>query len=94
MNKTKKTTFVVAFFVIFMITISCIVNITPPISMRFSAQVTIIDTTAEGMDSLVSGANVTMQSITYGDIHEAQTNSLGLVLFHNLLPDRYNARAF
>jgi len=93
MNKTKKTTFVVAFFIIFMITISCIVNITPPTSMRFSAQVTIIDTTAEGMDSLVSGANVTMQSITYGDIQEAQTNSLGIVLFHNLLPDRYNILA-
>ncbi len=93
MNKTKKTTFVVVFFIIFMIAVSCTLNITPPASMRFSAQVTIIDTTAEGMDSLVSGANVTMQSITYGDIHEAQTNSLGIVLFHNLLPDRYNILA-
>ncbi len=81
------------FFLILLVALSCTLDITPPTSMRFSAQVTIIDTTAEGMDSLVSGANVTMQSITYGDIHEAQTNSLGIVLFHNLLPDRYNILA-
>ena len=93
MNKLINTTFISACFIMFMIAISCTLNITPPASMRFSAQVTIIDTTAEGLDSLVSGASVTMQSITYGDIREAKTNSLGIAIFNNLLPDRYNILA-
>lgn len=93
MNKFYKITFITACFIIFMIAVSCTLNITPPASMRFSVQVTIIDTTATGIDSLVTGANVTMQSITYGEIHEGETNALGQALFHDLLPDRYNILA-
>ncbi|MEA3392045.1 MAG: carboxypeptidase-like regulatory domain-containing protein, partial [Candidatus Marinimicrobia bacterium] len=93
MNKFHKITFITACFIIFMIAVSCALNIASPASMRFSAQVTIIDTTAAGLDSLVSGANVTMQSITYGEIYEGKTNALGQALFHGLLPDRYNILA-
>ena len=93
MNKFRKITFITVCFIFFVIAVSCALNITPPASMRFSAQVTIVDTTAEGLDSLVSGANVTLQSITYGDVSTRETNSLGVAVFNNLLPDRYNILA-
>lgn len=79
--------------IIVMIALSCTLNITPPASMRFSANVTILDTTVTTSDSLVAGADVVMQSITYGDVFEAKTNSMGLASFNNLLPDRYNILA-
>lgn len=78
------------FFLIMLVFLSCALNITPPTSMRFSANVTIIDTSVTGSDSLVAGANVVMQSITYGDVFEAETNSEGIANFSDLLPDRYN----
>ena len=93
MNKFYKLSCISVCFIIFMIALSCSLNITPPASMRFSAQVTIVDTTAKGLDSLVSGANVTLQSITYGDIITMETNSMGVAVFNNLLPDRYNILA-
>jgi hypothetical protein len=82
-----------AFFLILLAVLSCTLDIAPPTSMRFSANVTIIDTTLSGSDSLVSGANVVMQSITYGEVFEAETNSMGVASFSNLLPDQYNILA-
>ena len=61
--------------------------------MRFSASITIIDTTALGNDQFVRGADVVMQSITYGDIYEAETDESGVAVFTGLLPDRYNILA-
>ncbi|MBW6458724.1 MAG: DUF4876 domain-containing protein [FCB group bacterium] len=68
-------------------------HIEPPSSMRFSTQITIRDTTAEGRDTLVAGANVILQSITYGDYHETLTDSFGVALFSHIIPDRYNILA-
>ncbi|MCD6337727.1 MAG: DUF4876 domain-containing protein [Candidatus Marinimicrobia bacterium] len=82
-----------AFFLILLAVLSCTLDIAPPTSMRFSANVTIIDTTLSGSDSLVSGANVVMQSITYGEVFEAERNSMGVASFSNLLPDQYNILA-
>jgi hypothetical protein len=80
-------------FIAFAIILSCTVNIEPPTSMRFSASVTIIDSSTTGPDSLVWGANVVMQSITYGDVFEAETNYKGIAKFTGLIPDRYNILA-
>jgi len=68
-------------------------HIEPPLSMRFSTQVTILDTTAEGSDTLVAGADVVLQSITYGDYYETLTDSSGVAFFPNIIPDRYNILA-
>jgi hypothetical protein len=61
--------------------------------MRFNAELTLVDTTASGTDSLVAYANVILQSITYGDTYESTSNENGKALFTNLLPDRYNILA-
>ncbi len=91
--KTYKIILLFTSFVFLLIVLSCTLDIVPPTSMRFSASVTIIDTTASGSDSLVSGAEVTLQSITYGDVFESETNELGIAKFNDLLPDRYNILA-
>ncbi|MEA2076698.1 MAG: DUF4876 domain-containing protein [Candidatus Marinimicrobia bacterium] len=80
-------------FLILFIILSCTQNITPPASMRFSVEITVLDTSASDSDSLVSAALVVMQSISYGEIHEALTNSQGIASFTNLIPDRYNILA-
>ena len=86
----------IGFYLIMMIllfSMSCDLTITPPSSMRFSVAITVLDTTVSGADSLVAGANVVMQSITYGDYYDAETNAMGIAYFSNLLPDRYNILA-
>jgi uncharacterized protein DUF4876 len=72
---------------------SCKLDIGPPSSMRFSAELSVIDTSVDNRDSLVAQAKVILQSITFGDEFEAITNEEGKALFHNLLPDNYNVLA-
>ena len=78
---------------ILLIPTSCKLDIGAPSSMRFSAELTIIDTSVNNQDSLVSSSNVILQSITFGDEFEAITNEEGKVIFHDLLPDSYNILA-
>ncbi|MCF7833601.1 MAG: DUF4876 domain-containing protein [Candidatus Marinimicrobia bacterium] len=78
---------------VLIITISCALIVPPPDSMRFSLELTLIDTTATGSDSLVQEGQVILQSITYGDEYEGVSNTEGKVLFENLLPDSYNILA-
>lgn len=73
--------------------LNCGMEITAPASMRFSAEITVLDTSAAGSDSRVRGADVVMQSITYGDRYEAETNTEGVARFSGLIPDRYNILA-
>jgi len=61
--------------------------------MRFSVEISVIDTTLDNSDSLVASANVILQSITFGEQFEATSNEEGKALFHNLLPDSYNILA-
>ena len=91
--KTNIFKFIILLLLIFFIVLSCTLDIEPPTSMRFSASVTIKDTTAIGNDTLVANADVIMQSITYGDIYESSTNETGTAIFNDLLPDRYNILA-
>ncbi len=78
---------------ILIIALSCALVVTPPDSMRFSVELTLIDTTATGGDTLVNEGRVILQSITYGDKFEGISNAEGKVLFENLLPDSYNILA-
>ncbi|MDZ7796563.1 MAG: carboxypeptidase-like regulatory domain-containing protein [Candidatus Marinimicrobia bacterium] len=73
--------------------ISCSMEINAPASMRFSAEVTVLDTSLHDADSLVAGADVVMQSVSYGDRYESVTNSHGVALFNGLIPDSYNIMA-
>lgn len=72
---------------------SCELNINQPSSMRFSVELTVVDTSLNDSDSLVALAEIIMQSITFGDKFEAVTNEEGKVIFHDLLPDNYNILA-
>ncbi len=83
----------IALCVLLLIPSSCKLSVEQPSSMRFSAELTVIDTTADNSDSLVVSANIILQSITYGDEFNATTNEAGKALFHNLLPDSYNILA-
>ncbi len=78
---------------IILFSVNCSLDIIPPASMRFSVEITVLDTSASDSDSLVTAALVVMQSITYGEYYEAETNSLGIASFTNLIPDRYNILA-
>lgn len=80
-------------FILILPVVNCTLQIAPPTSMRFSASISVVDTTARDTDSLVAGARVVMQSVTYGDVYESVTNDAGLALFGSLLPDRYNILA-
>ena len=91
--KTKRLKFNLFVIITLFLILSCTLDIEPPASMRFSASVTIVDTTATGNDSLVADADVMMQSITYGETYEATTNMFGVASFSGLLPDRYNILA-
>lgn len=72
---------------------SCKLDINEPTSMRFSLELTVIDTSENNNDSLVASANIILQSITFGDQFEATSNEEGKAIFHNLLPDSYNILA-
>jgi hypothetical protein len=72
---------------------ACTLPVDPPDSMRFSAGISVLDTTASGAERTVEGAQVILQSITYGDRYEAVSDSSGIALFSDLLPDRYNILA-
>lgn len=78
---------------VLIIALSCALVVSPPNSLRFSVELTLVDTTATGSDTLVQEGQVMMQSITYGDIYEGISNTEGKVLFEGLLPDSYNILA-
>lgn len=82
-------------FTLFIVLIptSCKLDINEPSSMRFSVELTVIDTSLDDSDSLVALAEIIMQSITYGDKFEAVTNTEGKAIIHDLLPDTYNILA-
>lgn len=75
------------------ITLSCTLIVPPPASMRFSLELTLLDTTATDNDSLVQQGQVILQSITYGIEYQGVSDAEGKVLFEGLLPDSYNILA-
>ncbi len=90
MKNKYKISNVVVCGILLLFVLSCSMKINPPTSMRFSAEITILDTTMSTRDSLVSGAQVTMQSITYEQRYISETGADGIAFFNNLIPDRYN----
>lgn len=72
---------------------ACTLKITPPDSMRFDTRIIVLDSTAADSDSLVAGAKVVLQSVSYGERYEGQSDASGVVYFEDLLPDRYNILA-
>lgn len=68
----------------------CSLQILPPASLRFNAAVCVLDTTETGPDRTVAGAQVLLQSITYGERFETFSDSAGMAYFTDILPDRYN----
>lgn len=72
---------------------NCSMEINAPASMRFPAEIAVIDTSLHDADSLVTGADVVMQSVSYGDRYESVTNSRGVAVFNGLIPDSYNIMA-
>ncbi|MEA3296196.1 MAG: DUF4876 domain-containing protein [Patescibacteria group bacterium] len=92
MKKNKKI--IPLFFIIIVAFFSCEEDIIKPDSMRITLRVEVIDTsiftkTLSG-DSLVSNANVYINSISYSQQKEALTDSNGVAVFENLLPDNYS----
>jgi len=83
----------IALCILLIIPASCKLSVQQPSSMRFSVEISVIDTTLDNSDSLVASANVILQSITFGEQFEATSNEEGKALFHNLLPDSYNILA-
>ena len=85
-----KITLVSSLFIMIVIVLSCTMQITPPASMRFTAKITVLDTSAILQTNKVAGAQTVLQSITYGDQFESLTDSFGVAMFYNLIPDNYH----
>ena len=79
-----------AFFLILLAVLSCTLDILPPDTMRFNLKLNVHTTSSTGRDSIVANAKAIVQSITYRDYYETTTDSNGVVVFPNLIPDRYN----
>ena len=85
---------ILLFFIITVVFLSCDEDIIKPNSMRFTLKIEVIDTsiftkTLSG-DSLVSNANVYINSISYSEQKESLTDSNGIAIFENILPDNYS----
>ncbi|MEA1986086.1 MAG: DUF4876 domain-containing protein [Candidatus Marinimicrobia bacterium] len=85
---------ILLFLIVIFAFLSCVEDIVKPDSMRITLKVVAIDTsiftkTLSG-DSLVNNAKVYINSISYSEQKEATTDSGGVAIFENLLPDNYS----
>lgn len=90
----KYTLFSVGLCGVFLIWRACSESVSPPDSMRFDLNITVIDTSGNtrsvyGTDYLPD-AKVYLNSISYGNVYDTMTDSAGNARFDAILPDMYN----
>jgi len=90
----KYTLFSVGLCGVILIWRACSESVSPPDSMRFDLNITVIDTSGNtrsvyGTDYLPD-AKVYLNSISYGNVYDTMTDSAGNARFDAILPDMYN----
>jgi hypothetical protein len=90
----KYTLFSVGLCGVILIWRACSESVSPPDSMRFDLNITVIDTSGNtrsvyGTDYLPD-AKVYLNSISYGNVYDTITDSAGNARFDAILPDMYN----
>ncbi|MFH1214468.1 MAG: DUF4876 domain-containing protein [Candidatus Neomarinimicrobiota bacterium] len=78
----------------FLIWSACTESVSPPESMRLNLNINVIDTSGftqsiYGTDS-VPDAKVYLNSISYYNVYDTLSDSLGSAIFDDILPDLYN----